>query len=53
MKKTVLIIAIGLLAACGGVKKTQEAVNSGNYTTAINKALKNLRENKTKKRNQS
>ena len=25
MKKTVLIIAIGLLAACGGVKKTQEA----------------------------
>jgi hypothetical protein len=41
-----------MLAACGGVKKTQEALNTGNYTTAMNKAIKNLAENKTKKGNQ-
>lgn len=40
------------MAACGGVKKTQEALNTGNYTTAMNKAIKNLAENKTKKGNQ-
>jgi len=53
MKRTLLIIAIAVLTACGGVKKTQQAVNTGNYMTAINKALKNIRGNKTKKRNQS
>ncbi len=41
-----------MLAACGGVKKTQEALNTGNYNTAMNKAIKNLAENKTKKGNQ-
>lgn len=41
-----------VLAACSGVKKTQEALNTGNYVTAMNKAIKNLSENKTKKGNQ-
>ena len=40
------------LIACGGVKKTQEAINTGNYSAAINKAIKNLADNKTKKGNQ-
>ncbi|MDT0539952.1 MULTISPECIES: hypothetical protein [Croceitalea] len=52
MKKLLLISIAFVLAACGGAKKTQEAINSGNYTTAINKALKELKNNKTKKGNQ-
>jgi hypothetical protein len=53
MKKLLLISTLVLLAACGGVKKTQEALNSGNYVSAMNKAIKNLAENKTKKGNQA
>ncbi|MDT0607299.1 hypothetical protein [Croceitalea rosinachiae] len=52
MKKLLLISILFVLLACGGAKKTQEAINSGNYTTAINKALKELANNKTKKGNQ-
>ena len=44
---------IGLLLSCSGVKKTQEALNSGNYEAAINKAVMNIAENKTKKSNQT
>jgi hypothetical protein len=40
------------LIACGGVKKTQEAINTGNYANAINKALANLSDNKSKKGHQ-
>ena len=39
--------------ACSSVKKTQEAINYGNYDEAISIALKHLRNNKTKKGNQS
>ena len=53
MKKVLLICgSVLLLLACGGVKKTQEAVNTGNYDQAINRALNNLADNKTKKNNQ-
>ncbi|MFD2586804.1 hypothetical protein ACFSQJ_07675 [Croceitalea marina] len=52
MKKSLLIMTLLILAACGGVKKTQEALNSGNYTTAMNKAIKELSDNKTKKGHQ-
>lgn len=52
MKKFLLFITAGVLISCGGVKKTQEALNSGNYQLAMNKAIKNLRDNKTKKGNQ-
>ena len=52
MKRFLLITVLAILFACGGVKKTQEALNSGNYLTAMNKAIKNLAENKTKKGNQ-
>ena len=49
MKKLLLLTTVLVLAACGGVKKTQEALNTGNYGAAMNKAIKNLAENKTKK----
>ncbi|NNF19988.1 MAG: hypothetical protein HKN61_09430, partial [Flavobacteriaceae bacterium] len=53
MKKSVLFgIAIMALVACGGVKKTQEALNSGNYHNAMNRAIQNLAENKSKKGHQ-
>jgi len=52
MKKILLFGTLVLLVACGGVKKTQEALNSGNYISAMNKAIKNLAENKTKKGHQ-
>lgn len=52
MKKFLLFSLIGLLLSCSGVKKTQEALNSGNYMAAINKAVINIAENKTKKGNQ-
>ncbi|MEO9513537.1 MAG: hypothetical protein ABJN84_07380 [Flavobacteriaceae bacterium] len=53
MKKLLLMCITVLLVACGGVKQTQEALNSGNYTSAMNKAIKNLAENKAKKGNQA
>ena len=54
MKKILLFgFTIGLLLSCSGVKRTQEALNSGNYMSAINKAISNIAENKTKKGNQT
>ncbi|MGB5647549.1 hypothetical protein [Muriicola sp.] len=54
MKKALLYLSvIVFLIACGGVKKTQEAINTGNYQQAINSALRNLAENKDKKSNQA
>ena len=53
MKKITLFVPVlVVLMACGGVKQTQKAVNSGDYQNAINKALHNLAENKTKKGHQ-
>jgi len=54
MKKILQLFSITiLLISCSSVKKTQQAINFGNYDEAINIALKNLRSNKTKKSNQS
>src|SRR5690606_7189507 len=53
MKKILLTLAaVLLLVSCSSVKKTQEALNSGNYDTAINRAIEKLQDNKTKKGNQ-
>ncbi|WP_372945401.1 hypothetical protein [Muriicola sp.] len=53
MKKALLIFStVFLFLACGGVKKTQEAINTGNYQQAINSALRNLADNKDKRGNQ-
>ncbi len=52
MRKTVLFSVLVVLASCSGVKKTQEALNTGNYMAAMDKAISNLVGNKTKKGNQ-
>lgn len=53
MKKVLpTLVIVAFLIACGGVKKTQEAINTGNYNSAINKAIVNLADNKTKKGHQ-
>lgn len=53
MKLKLLVLFIGItLLSCSSVKKTQEAINYGNFDNAINISLKNLRENKFKKGNQ-
>lgn len=53
MKKILLTASIlSLFIACSGVKKTQEAINTGDYSNAINKSLQNLADNKTKKGHQ-
>jgi hypothetical protein len=46
-----LTIAL-FFSACSFFKKTQEAINSGDYDKAIQLAVKNLRDSKTKKANQ-
>ena len=51
-QKSLLILILVIQFSCSGVKKTQEALNSGNYQSAMNKALKNLASNKNKKGNQ-
>ena len=54
MKKLVLVlVAIITLFGCSSVKKTQEAINYGNYDEAIEIAIKHLRSNKIKKSNQT
>src|SRR5690606_16773413 len=52
MNKAIFFCALALLASCSGVKKTQEALNTGDYLTAMDKAIGNLAENKAKKGNQ-
>lgn len=52
MRKILLYSTLVVLFSCSGVKRTQEALNSGNYWTAINRAISNIAENKEKKSNQ-
>ncbi|MFS4468183.1 hypothetical protein [Maribacter sp. 2210JD10-5] len=52
MKKVLLFSFIAIAFSCSGVKKTQEAINTGNYDTAIQKSIDNIAGNKTKKSNQ-
>lgn len=52
MKKAILLLAVLAISACSSVKKTQVALNSGNYDGAITIALDKLRDNKTRRGNQ-
>jgi hypothetical protein len=53
MKKSIyFLFSFLIIVACSSVKKTQKAINSGDYNKAISLAVKNLRSNKTKKGNQ-
>lgn len=50
MKKiTIIILFIGLLASCSGVKTTQSLVSDGNYDAAINRSVEALKTNKSSK----
>ena len=49
MKHSLLLIAIVLVSACGGVKQAQKTLNTGNYDQFISKAVSKLRKSKTKK----
>lgn len=54
MKRSILpLVVLFLIASCGGVKRTQEALNTGNYLQAINTSVRELAENKTKKSKQT
>jgi len=52
MKKILLYGTLCILFSCSGVKRTQEALNSGNYWTAITKAISNIADDKDKKSHQ-
>lgn len=52
IKKLLILFLIISISSCSSLKKTQEAINYGNYDQAIQIAIKELRENKTKKGNQ-
>ncbi len=52
MKKIIFIITVVILYSCSSTKKTQVAINSGDYSGAINTAISKLSHNKTKKGNQ-
>jgi hypothetical protein len=53
MKKFLLFTTLCfLIISCSSLKNTQEAISNGNYDSAINTAIENLKRNKTKKGNQ-
>jgi hypothetical protein len=52
MRNLILIIITALIVSCSTAKRTQEALNTGNYTSAINLSISKLSDNKTKKGNQ-
>jgi hypothetical protein len=53
MKRSLLFTAVVfLIFSCSSLKSTQEAISNGNYDSAINTAIENLKRNKSKKRNQ-
>lgn len=47
MKKLILLFSALVLISCNSVKKTQQALNSGNYIEAINRSVHKLQKNKS------
>jgi len=52
MRRLLLLFSIFILIAACGAKRTRTMLTSGNYDSAINNAISNLRSNKDKKGNQ-
>ena len=52
MKKLILICIATVIVSCSTAKRTQEAINTGNYITAINTSVAKLKDNKTRKGNE-
>lgn len=46
MKKALLILNVLLFISCNSIKKTQQALNSGNYREAMNRSIQKLQKNK-------
>lgn len=46
MKKALLILSVLLFISCNSIKKTQQALNSGNYREAMNRSIQKLQKNK-------
>ena len=46
------LMVIAVLIACSTARQTQEAINTGNYLSAINKSISKLSQNKSRKGNQ-
>ena len=53
MKKPIYFLFFLALFACQSARKTQKAVNSGNYPSAMNRAIDKLSNNKERKSNQA
>ena len=53
MKKPIYLFLLVSLIACQSARKTQKAVNSGNYPAAMNRAIDKLSNNKERKGNQA
>ncbi|MDY0779667.1 hypothetical protein [Tenacibaculum sp. IB213877] len=51
-KTTLLLLVVSFMVACSSVKKTQQAINTGNYDEAINLSIEKLRKDKYKEKNQ-
>jgi hypothetical protein len=49
---SIILLCTALLISCSTSKRTQTALNSGNYNNAINTSISKLSSNKTKKGNQ-
>ncbi|MFD0932159.1 hypothetical protein ACFQ0R_06030 [Psychroflexus salinarum] len=47
MKKLLLLFSVCILISCNSVKKTQRALNSGNYIEAIDRSVGKLQKNKS------
>ena len=53
MKRFLLLSApVSVLVSCSAKKHMESAISHGNYDQAISEALKKLKNNKDKKRNQ-
>lgn len=53
MYKNILVLFLSILIiGCSSVKQTRQSINKGNYSEAINLAVKKLQNNKSKKGNQ-
>ncbi len=52
LKGLLILLIATLIVSCSTSKRTQEALNSGNYYSAINTSISKLSSNKTKKGNQ-
>lgn len=53
MKKQLLFLsAMVIILSCAGVRKTEKALNTGNYMAAMNRAIENLSKDKDRKSHQ-